>query len=361
MKLLFKYIAKNFCKWLLWISLLLIVIVLLFDFAELLRRSASKIDLNTFKVFKMCLLKLPKLYLQILPFIILFSAILTFWTFNRNNELTIFRSSGLSVWKMTWPMIVAVTLLGVFEIAVLNPLASILLLRYEHLEDRYFKGHLGSLAVSDSGLWFREVDQDIQTVYHVGKIDVATQSVKPLSIFRTNDKDQFTQRLDAEQAVFYGTKIYLKHVYLTQGANLPTFHKDYEISTHITFHALQDSGADPASISFWSLPEYIKKLESSGLSAHKYVLHWHGVLSKCLWFSVMILLAACCCLNPMRQGKTTRLILIGVGVAFIMYVLKDMSMALGLSLKLPVILAAWLPTVMSGLLGITVLLYSEDG
>ncbi len=361
MGLLSKYIGKSFFKWFLWITFGFLIIIFLLDFAELLRRGASKGSLKTLNIVRMSLLKLPTLYLQVAPFIVLFSAMITLWMFNRSHELTIFRSSGLSVWKITWPMILVVTTFGLVEIAILNPLASTLLLRYEHMEDKYFKGHLGSLAVSDSGLWFREADEKRQTVYHIGKIHTHSQKVSPISLFQTDQEDHFIQRLDAEEGTFHGTHLSLKNVYVTVKHQLPVFHKTYELITRTTFHSLQDTGADPASISFWKLSDYIKQLEFSGLTSHKYALHWHGILSKWLWFSVMVLLAACCCLNPMRSGKNTRLILIGIGVSFMMYILKDVSMALGLSLKLPVILAAWLPTVMSGLMAITVLLYSEDG
>ena len=361
MGILSKYIGKIFFKWFSWVSFVLLVIILLFDFVELLRRSMSKVALTPLKVFEMSLLKLPCLYFQVLPFVVLFSAMITFWFFNRSQELTIFRTIGLSVWKIIQPMICGVIFLGGLEVMVLNPLSSVLMLKYEHMEDRYFKGNYGSLAVSGMGMWMREIHENTQSVYSIGHIDTKNQCVYPLTVFQTTLNDDFLVRYDASKGTFHKGFIKLENVYISKPNQLPFFEKNVHITTQTTFHSLQNSGADPTSLSFWQLRDYSRLLEKSGLSAHKYLLQWHSVLSKWVWLMVMVLLATTCCLNPIRQGKTSKFIMSGLLTAFLMYVLKDMTMAMGTSLKISTITAAWAPVFISGLLAITVLLYSEDG
>lgn len=361
MRIISKYIGKVFSKWFLWISLALGGIILLFDFAELLRRSSSKIALTPLKVWEMSLIKLPSLYLQVLPFIVLISAMVVLWFFNRSQELTIFRAVGLSVWGITRAMMGAVTLLGAFEITILNPLAATLMLKYQHMEDRYFKGNLGSLAVSGMGLWLREVHNDIQSVYRIGHLDSAHRKVRSITVFRTTIQDQFIDRYDAALGFFHGGRLWLKDVHVSTPHQFPVFKKEIDIPSATSFHALQNSGADPNSVSFWNLLSYSRLLEKSGLSPHKYLLQWHHCLAKWIWLGVMVLLAATCCLNPIRQGKTTRLIFTGLVTAFFLYVLKDISITMGNSLKISAAFAAWAPVMLSGLGALTVLLYSEDG
>ena len=78
-------------------------------------------------------------------------------------------------------------------------------------------------------------------------------------------------------------------------------------------------------------------------------------------FSAMILLAATFSLRPQRRGRVGLVILTGVMTGFLLYFLSNFVFALGLSAKIPVILAAWAPAGISMLLGIAMLLHLEDG
>src|SRR5690606_29974892 len=145
-------------------------------------------------------------------------------------------------------------------------------------------------------------------------------------------------------ATFYGDRVHLQSVHVSMQDKLPFAKKSVILPSQISFPTLQDSGANPESLSFWHVRPCSRLLDKSGLTHDNDHLHWHSLLSKWVWLSVMVLLAAACCLRPMRQGKAVRLIFIGLGAAFCMYILKDMCTAMGLSLKLPFVLAAWIPT-----------------
>jgi lipopolysaccharide export system permease protein len=46
---------------------------------------------------------------------------------------------------------------------------------------------------------------------------------------------------------------------------------------------------------------------------------------------------------------------------FLLYFLSSLAAALGLNSSIPLVLAAWGPAVITAILGITLLLYVEDG
>jgi lipopolysaccharide export system permease protein len=55
------------------------------------------------------------------------------------------------------------------------------------------------------------------------------------------------------------------------------------------------------------------------------------------------------------------LLVSGVAAGFLLYFLSDIVVALGLSAKIPVLLAAWTPAGISTIFGISMLLHLEDG
>jgi lipopolysaccharide export system permease protein len=75
----------------------------------------------------------------------------------------------------------------------------------------------------------------------------------------------------------------------------------------------------------------------------------------------MILIAAMFSLRPVRSGGAAQLLLFAVVAGFLLYVLSEISTALGESGVVPVALAAWAPAVVATLAAVTGLLHLEEG
>ena len=77
--------------------------------------------------------------------------------------------------------------------------------------------------------------------------------------------------------------------------------------------------------------------------------------------AAVVILAATFSLRPIRRGGTAIIMVSGIGTGFLLYFLSDVVYALGVSSKLPVVLAAWSPALITSFLGVAVLLHLEDG
>jgi lipopolysaccharide export system permease protein len=298
---------------------------------------------------------------RLLPFVVLFSTMMTLWSLNRQHELEVARASGISIWQILRPILLGVFAIACFDLVLINPFSASMMLEYERLESTFLSDKQGSLSISDTGLWARERYDGTQTVYHVHSLSSQNQSLNQVSLIKSNFEDAFVQRIDAQEGVFKDKKLHLSSVWISTPGTVPVFYKELTVPSSFTFESLLESGMDPKSLSFWALPSFMALLKKSGLSTLKYDLHWHTLFSRVLWLCVMVLLAAACSLRPLRQGGTFMLAASGLVVAFLLYFAGDVSQTLGATGKLPVILAAWGPALMSALVGFSVLLYSEDG
>ena len=63
----------------------------------------------------------------------------------------------------------------------------------------------------------------------------------------------------------------------------------------------------------------------------------------------------------LRRGVPLFTIAGAIGTGIVLYFVSDVVFALGASSSIPVVLAAWSPAGISLLLGVTVLLYTEEG
>ena len=128
-----RYIARQFFFSLATFVCALVGIIFLATVVDLIDRLASK-DVSLTVTLQMALLKLPHLSQEVMPFTILFAAMTTFWRLTRSHELVVARAAGVSAWQFLLPVIGSAVVVGCLTVTALNPLASILLSRFERLE-----------------------------------------------------------------------------------------------------------------------------------------------------------------------------------------------------------------------------------
>jgi len=136
---------------------------------------------------------------------------------------------------------------------------------------------------------------------------------------------------------------------------------ELRLPTSLTSTKIEESLASPDTMSFWELPGFIALLEQSGFTAQRHRLHFNVLLARPFLFCAMVLVAATFSLRMQRRGGAGMLIVSGVLAGFLLYFLSDIVFALGLSAKIPVLLAAWTPTGISMIFGSSMLLHLEDG
>lgn len=357
------YIGRNFLLSFVVLFGLFLLLILLFDTVELMRRAAAKPNVSFSLVMEMALLKLPHMGQQVFPFAVLFGGMMAFWRLTRTHELVITRAAGVSVWQFLLPVIGIAFLLGFIQIGILNPLASTTVTRFERIEAVNLKGQKSFLALSRAGLWLRQANTEGQSVVHSNIVLQSGKEVelRDVIVFNYKDAEQFSGRIDAEFARLEDGFWHITNAWVHIPNEQPRFEKDYWLATDLTLNRIQDSFAPPETMSFWALPDFIETLEKAGFSAIRHKLYWHSLLASPFLMCAMVLIAATFTLRHARQGGGIYIIAGGVLTGFIFYFFSDIVFALGLSDSIPVILAAWTPSGVATLLGLATLLHLEDG
>lgn len=356
-----RYLGRQFLFGFLAMLGLLVTLVVMVDIVELLRRAAARPSVLGIDIFEMTLLKIPEMAQQLAPFAVLFGGMFIFWRLARHHELIVIRGAGISAWQFLLPILLVAVFIGVFKIAVFSPLASAMLSRYESLDNKLLRGRASLLALSPTGLWLRQADETGQSVVHAQRLSQHDMTLEDVTIFLFEGTDHFTGRIDTKSARLENGHWQLEQAWFTAPDRPATFRGSYQVKTDLTIEKIQDSFASPETLSFWELPAFIQTLEKAGFSARRHRLYWHSLLAEPLLFCAMVLIAATFMLRRNRTTNTATLLTMAAMAGFLLYFLSDIVHALGLSEKLPVILAAWTPAGVATLLGLTMLLHLEDG
>ncbi len=354
------YIARQFLFWFGSFLISLLGIILMVSLVDLLDRLATK-NVSLGLVVQMALLKLPHLSQEVMAFIVLFASMTTFWRLTRSHELVVTRAAGISIWQFLLPVLAMAVLVGLLTATVLNPLASILLGRYDQLEANHIKHQSSMLAVSKTGLWLRQADGEGQSVIHAARVSDDSMVLHDVIVFRYSNSNRFFSRIDSRRARLVPGAWKFFDAWHSQPGTPATFVAEMSIETTMTREKIQESFAAPETISFWSLPGFIALMEGAGFSALRHKLQYNKLLALPVLFSAMILLAATFSLRPQRRGHVATMIMAGILFGFLLYFVSNFVFALGLSAKIPVVLAAWTPAGISLMLGVASLLHLEDG
>ena len=360
MSTLYKYISKKFLIGISVCYLSMSAIIFLADLVEHTRRVGSK-EVDFSVLLTMTSLHFLPLNYEVLPFIVLFGSFGAFHYLNRHSELVVVRSAGYSIWQTLFFPLVISGLLGVFFIGFLNPLSSSFSKKYEEMEYRYLKGSTKMLSISIEGMWFRQADALGQSVIHAQEVTTEGKHLKKVIIFKYDSENQFSERLDAEEAKLMNNYWQLDHVLKTNLENKREYYDNLKYPTKLTHEDIKESFSSPKTMSFWDLPKFIRILEDSGFKALEHKLYFHELLTLPLILCSMVIVAAVCTGNLKHTSRTSFAITGCVIVGFLVFFFLDLSEALGASGTIPPLFAAWAPPTIVTLLGAVVLLHYADG
>lgn len=361
------YIARRFVLAVLSMLAALTGIVSLFDFIELLRRSATKPDATFGLVSTIAALRLPFVGMQIMPFAVLLGGILCFWRLTRSSELIVARAAGVSAWQFLAAPLACAVLLGAIATGAISPLSSAMLARAETLDNTYLRTSGGPSALAGGQLWLRQSDHGLDpqgvAILHGRSVQLLDDRLvaQDVSIFRLDGHDRLLTRLESPEAILNNGAWTLAATRRMLPDHLPESIGTQTLATDLTVRRVQDSFASPDTLSVWTLPDFIGLLERSGFSAVRHRLHFQALLALPLLAGTMALVSAGFSMRATRRGGVAQMIGSGVAAGFALFVVSKVAEEFGQSGALPAELAAWAPAGAGLMLAVALLLHLEDG
>lgn len=339
-------------------------VILLVEFVDLSRDVGIRTDVGVRAIFWLTLLRSPSLIQVLLPFVFLFGGIGAFVGLNRRSELVAMRAAGVSAWRFILPSALCAFAIGVVAITVLNPLAAALNGRYEADRAALMQNYLGDVP---QDVWLRQGDEHTQIVIHAKARDTVEGFVRlrgvSLFIYTKTPAGApvFRQRIEASEARLMPGFWQLRDVReATAGQN--SVHSDtLSIRSSLDAESAMERLASPEAISFWRLPDAIRLTEEAGFSAAGYRLRLFQLLATPLLYAAMAILAAAFSLRLARLGGLAGLAGAGVALGFVLFFFNQFAGALAKASIIPLFAAAWAPTLVALLSGLSLLFFTEDG
>lgn len=358
--ILFVYLARKFFVSIFVTTLILVGIVTLLDFMELTRRLGDKAVDTASVATEMLLLKMPDQILQLTPFAILIGTLICFAKLTRNHELIVIRASGVPARNFLIAPFIVCLGIGLFNLFVLSPFSSTTLKTYQKVEARVFPGSASGFLTEGGHIWLRQDDHDKNLLIYAKNVLDNGRRLGDASVFVTDKSGKFINRIDTPNMRLRTGKWLIDTPLIIKPGQPMEKATSFELPTTLTPETIRNSFTSPRTLNLWELEAFIEKLENTGFPTQNHEMQWQKLISSPALVIAMFLIAAPFSLQFSRHQGMTRMVMIGVAFGFAFYFFTNFISAFGIAGGINIMLAAWLPTVIAGLLGLSLFIHFRE-
>jgi len=351
LRIISKYILREFYKIFFLSSISFISLYLIVDFFEKIKSFIShKASINLVSLF--FLYKIPFILFHIIPIAVLLSTLLTFTILSRNQEIVAMKASGINLSSICAPILISSFLIS-FLLFILNesviPYAT---KKSEYIENVCIKKKQPAGFYKQNQIWYKSQN----AIYNIQIFDPKNNVLKGITINNLDKDFNLVRRIDAKEArwstkgwIFYDVRI---RSWQEDGFFKSQSFSKKMISLPETPQDFKKAEGNPEEMTFSELLEYIKKIESEGYDATKYVVDLHLKISFPLVSLIMAILGIPFALKAERGGGIALSIGTSIFIGFVYYFIYAFSRSLGHSGILPPIISAWLTNILFGIIGV---------
>lgn len=348
MKTLDRYVIGMFFNIFILIGISLIGLYLIVDFFERIHYFASK-GATLCQITLYFLYQIPFILSLMIPVAVLLSSLLTFGILSKNSEIIAMKANGVSLYRTSYSIIIFAVLMCIvsfflneFVTPYTNQRA-----KYIKLVEIQKKERIGSFKRNQ--IWFRGKDG----IYNFNMFDPTAGTLKGIQISYLDHEMNLTKRIDAARAVWQNdTWIFYNGLITTFPQNgLPVLERfDSTIidlpENPSDFTIVQKNTEE---MGYFELRKYIKKIQSEGYEATRYIADAHGKIAFSLVSIILAIIGISFSLSKSeRSGGISQSVAIGIVIGFSYWIVYGFALSLGRSGSLPPLVAAWTANTLFG-------------
>lgn len=368
--ILARYVARRFLRSFLTIAGAFLLILLLIDMIEMIRRFADR-GIGLGGALRLAGLNVASSFYAILPLLTVLAGIALFLNLARTSEMVAIRASGRSALKVVTAPAVTAALVGALTVGLLNPLVAVTGARFDEAVAEIERSSRQTVSVGDSAVWLRQAvaqgtDEAGQIVIRARRASPDATTLYDATFLVFDDASGPVRRIDAREARLVPGAWQLSQVrdYPLTDPNpqaAATTAPQLELASDLTAQRIREGFGRPEAVSIWQLPGFIAGLERAGFSAARHRVWLQMELARPLMMAAMVLLAAAFTMRHMRGRSTGGAVLLAFGAGIGLFFLRNLAQILGDNGQVPPVLAAWTPPLVGGLLAVALILTREDG
>ncbi len=362
MKILSKYLAKEFTKLLVLCQIIFVFIYLIIDFVQKIDNFVHA-QVSAGIILSFLIYKIPLMFTQMLPIATLISVIIMFSLLAKRNEFTAMKSCGLDIFRVTQPIFVSAVLLGMICFLLNEMVVPYTSSKVNEIWDVEVDKRNPTQFQGINQYWYKSSD----AICWMRHFDYANKSMERPTFYFFDNSFRLIKIIDGEKAVWIGGKWHVEQGTVQEfdsngGYQTERFETIRLLSPKETpedfLRSFGENDRSPEDMSFMRLKHYAQRVSMEGYDNTEYVVYMHYKIAF-PFISLMMVFIGIPLSIKFEKISTPFVISLGLCLCFIYYVIFGFARSLGLSGILPPILSVWLANLVFFFFGVYLMMKVE--
>ena len=342
MKTYIKFLSKTYLSSFFYVLLIMFSLIFILNLLSELD-FFKDINVNSYFPIYLSLLNSPTFIFEMFPFIFLISTQLFFITLFNNNQLSIFKYSGLKNSKILIIISFMSFILGILIITLFYSFSSSLKNFYLDLKTNYTSDGKYLAVITKNGLWIKDVVDDKILIINSVKIDQNYLIDAYISEFNKNfeiKRNIVSPKIDISDKnwIIYEAKVFDR--------NTKQKFEIVEMTTNFDYLVIQNLFSNLSSLSILELLELRKNYKSLNYSLIEIDIQLLKLISFPIYLMLMTIFSSVIMMSTKELRSSIIKISIGLFFSVIIYYLFNFFNVLGKTEKINIFISVLLPIIL---------------
>ena len=297
-------------------------------------------DVETYFPLYLSLINTPIFVFEMFPFIFLISTQFFFNTLFTDNEMNIFKYSGLRNTKIFYILAITTFFVGLIIISLFYNLSSNLKNLYLGLKSNYTEDKKYLAVITNNGLWIKDIYNENILMINASSFDdnelintYISEFDKNFEIIRNIKSKKIN--ITNKEWIIKDAEIYVQ--------NNKEIVKILKLKTNFDYKLIQNLFSNMSSLSFMELIEMRKNYKRLNYSLTEIDLQLLKLISFPFYFILMFIFSGIIMMNTKTFKNKSLKIIIGLFLSVIIYYVNNFFYVLGTSEKINVLNSVFIP------------------
>ena len=351
MKTYTKFLVNGFIKSFFNIFLIMISLVFILNILKEIEFFSDKEVSSLYPIY-LSLMSSPSIIFEMFPFIFLIATQFFFLKLFNNDEISIFKYSGLKNIKIIKILSFVSFFIGILSITVFYSFSSNLQHYYLQVKNHFSEDKLYLAVINKNGLWIKDVVENKTNIINSSKINnnfltntFITTFDKDFNLIRSLKSDKID--IKNNEWLIYDVTIFEDNV--SQKSDLIRFKSNFDQKR------IESLFSNLSSLSLLDLIDLRQNYKSLNYSTVDVDMQIYKVATYPLFLVIMTILSSIIMLSTKKTNSKVFKIIIGLFFSVVIYYINNFFNVMGSTEKLPLVVSIWTPIIFLSLINLIML------
>jgi len=313
----------------------------------------SNKEVNSFYPIYLSFMSSPSIIFEMFPFIFLIATQFFFLKLFDNDEINIFKYSGLKNIKIISILSLISFFIGILIITIFYSFSSNLQHYYLQIKNKFSDDKVYLAVINKNGLWIKDVIDKKTNIINSSKINsnflsntFITTFDQEFNLIRSLKSDKID--IKDNEWLIYDVTVFENNV--SKKSDLIKFKSNFNQKK------IESLFSNLSSLSLLKLIDLRQNYKTLNYSTIEVDMQIYKIATYPLFLVIMTILSSIIMLNTKRSDSKIIKIVIGLFLSVIIYYINNFFNVMGSTEKLPLIVSIWTPIIFLSLINLTLLI-----